>query len=91
MQNFWPPQSRKTGSATFLWEHEWEGHGHDYAELIYRVQPSRFAGLSGAELNRALQSAFYHDVVAFYKKYTGAYRYPSAKLTKESLAEVFGV
>jgi hypothetical protein len=91
MQNYWPPQSKAKGSNTFLWKHEWDNHGHDYSALIYRIQPSRFAGLSGRGLNSALQSAFYHDVIAFYKEYTAAKRYPSSELTKQSLAQTFGV
>jgi ribonuclease I len=91
MRNYWPPQSRSTGSPTFLWEHEWIDHGSDYAELILRVQPKRFAGLSGAALEKKLQSAFFHDVVAFYKGYIGAQKYPDDTFTKDSLARVFGI
>lgn len=96
MINYWPPQSRSTGSETFLWQHEWQDHkgrkprqhGWDYAELLLRVQPHRFKGLSGKELERALQYAFFKDTIAFYKKYSKVIKYPSKDLTKDSFARV---
>ncbi|XP_031505865.1 uncharacterized protein LOC116268292 [Nymphaea colorata] len=91
MQNFWPPQSLPNHTPTNLWAHEWGKHGGDYAELLLRVRPDEFKGLSGDKLNKALQFAFFRDTIAFYKSFRATYRYPSSQLTKDSFAHLFGI
>lgn len=101
MNNYWPPSSKFNSTPYFLWKHEWDRHGWDYAELILRIQPSRFAGLNGTDLDEALQSAFFVDTIDFYKKYMGLngtsttiglYRFPiSTNVTRNILALIFNI
>lgn len=92
MKNYWQPQSNlTTDSKYWLWEHEWNDHGHDYAELIYRMQPKRFTGLTGNNLNNSLQLAFYQDVIGFYLNFTGVQKYPYKDLGKKQFAGILKI
>jgi hypothetical protein len=44
MQNYWPPKSKASTSTVFLWEHEWDTHGKDYANIILKLRPDEFVG-----------------------------------------------
>ena len=59
MRNYWPPQSRRTHDAYFLWEHELQDHGKDYGKVL------RSFGNEGTP--EQLQVQFFKDVIAFYK------------------------
>jgi hypothetical protein len=58
MQNYWPPKSKASTSSVFLWEHEWDTHGKDYAAIILKLRPNEFAGTI-EERNEKLQIAFF--------------------------------
>jgi hypothetical protein len=91
MMDYWPPQSRASDSQYKLWEHEWKEHGSDYSNVIRRVQPKRFAGLSGADLNKALQHAFYQDVISIYLQFKGVQKYPYEKTVKKQFADALNI
>jgi ribonuclease I len=44
MQNYWPPKSKASTSSVFLWQHEWDTHGKDYANIILKLRPDEFVG-----------------------------------------------
>ena len=58
MNNYWPSKSKASTSNIFLWQHEWEQHGKDYADIIYKLRPNEFPGTS-AERNASLQLAYF--------------------------------
>jgi ribonuclease I len=68
MQNYWPPKAKASTSNVFLWQHEWETHGKDYANILFKLKPESFPGTVDAR-NAALQLAFYKDVIAFYLRF----------------------
>ena len=44
MHNYYPAKIKNSSSLTFLWEHEWEKHGKDYADIVYKLRPKDFPG-----------------------------------------------
>ena len=44
MHNYWPPQAKKSSSNVFLWQHEWETHGKDYAAIMFKLKPEAYPG-----------------------------------------------
>ena len=66
MHNFWPAKIKASTSNTFLWQHEWETHGKDYAKIIYKLKPEAFPGTT-SQRNAALQLAYFRDTINFYK------------------------
>ena len=89
MQNYWPAKSKPSSSKTFLWEHEWSTHGHDYCEIIYTLRPSEFAG-TVAERNEKLQLAFFTEAISFYKRFN-VKKIPSGAYTKTEFAKLLGL
>jgi hypothetical protein len=65
MQNYWPPKAKASNTNVFLWQHEWETHGKDYANILYKLKPENFPKTIDAR-NAALQLQFYKDIIAFY-------------------------
>lgn len=68
MHNYWPPKAKASSSSAFLWQHEWEAHGKDYANILFKLKPESFPGTADVR-NAALQLAFYKDVIAFYQRF----------------------
>jgi ribonuclease I len=68
MKNYWPAQTRRAQkSSTFLWEHEYESHGSDFAE-IYRYQhEDAFPGTNVTAEDITLQRTYFHYVIKLYK------------------------
>jgi ribonuclease I len=80
MTNFWPPNLRVGDTATTLWRHEWDSHGHDYSNINLRLHENgKYRGLTGVPLNQRLQLDYFKDVLAFYKRLTGLRRYPNGQ------------
>jgi hypothetical protein len=89
MNNYWPPKIKASTTTTFLWQHEWESHGQDYAAIIYKLRPAEFAG-TVQERNDKLQIAFFTETIAFYKRYR-VQKLSAATYTKSSLASALGL
>lgn len=100
MDNFWPPQSNSDKSDYWLWEHEYNKHGKDYAQILQIYQPEEF----GRASSQRLQETFFHHAIEFYKsqnlqkidlsKATEAptsNNYGDLIVTKKQLAEILGV
>jgi ribonuclease I len=68
MNNYWPPKTKASTTNVFLWEHEWDTHGHDYAANIFALRPDEFVGTT-EQRNQRLQLAFFQEAVNFYKKF----------------------
>lgn len=84
MQNYWPPKTKASTSNLFLWEHEWESHGQDYAELVYKLRPEDFPGTL-EERNKKLQLAYFNDGLDFYKRFN-VKKLVSGKYSKSDFA-----
>ena len=89
MNNYWPPKIKASTTSTFLWQHEWETHGQDYAAIIYKLRPGEFTG-TDQQRNDKLQVAFFTETIAFYKKYR-VQKLSAAAYTKANLAAALGV
>ena len=68
MNNYWPPQSQSGRYPYFLWEHEWEDHGQDYAGIVYKLHPNQFS-VNQNQRNQDLQVRFFQDVINLYKTF----------------------
>lgn len=68
MHNYWPPKAKASNTNVFLWQHEWETHGKDYANILFKLSPEKFPGTVDAR-NAALQLQFYKDIIAFYLRF----------------------
>jgi hypothetical protein len=77
MMNYWPPNSRRTIPPDYwLWKHEWDGHGHDYAHVMMNLPGNTYAGMRDITArNNALQLRFFNDTIRFYIRYPGLQRY----------------
>ncbi len=89
MHNYFPPKSKASSTASFLWDHEWTTHGKDYANIVYKLRPQDFPG-TVAERNAALQLSFYNDIINFYKKFS-VKKMPSKSYTKTAMASRLGI
>ena len=89
MNNYWPPKVKKSTGQAFLWEHEWDTHGQDYAHIIYQLRPDDFPG-GTTERNAALQLAYFKDTIALYKKLK-VQKLPGASFSKSTYASQLGV
>ena len=93
MNNYYPPttNSRSGGFAEyFLWQHEWNKHGKDYATILYKLFPERYSG-SWDQKSLELQKAFYEDSLRVYKHFPGLQKLTDSTFTRESLAQRLGV
>jgi hypothetical protein len=50
MYNFWPPQSNSQKEETWLWHHEYDKHGKDFAQILQIYQPDTFGKASSQQL-----------------------------------------
>jgi ribonuclease I len=67
MNNYWPPQSRNSQrSPTFLWEHEYDAHGSDFANIYLQQHNADFSNLSTSDQDNQLQQIFFRYVVDLY-------------------------
>lgn len=65
MQNYWPANSN-SGSGRpwyWLWDHEFNKHGKDYAQIIQIYQPDEY----GRASTQKLQETYFQHVIDFYK------------------------
>ena len=42
MENYWPPQSNDDKEADWLWSHEYDKHGKDFANILQFYQPHEY-------------------------------------------------
>jgi hypothetical protein len=89
MHNYWPPKSKASSTSVFLWQHEWENHGKDYAAILYKLKPENFPGTTDVR-NAALQVAFYKDVISFYQRFN-LKKLPTGTMTKAAIAKIIGL
>lgn len=89
MNNYWPPKIKASTTTTFLWQHEWETHGQDYAGVLYALRPADFPG-TVQERNDKLQVTFFEDVITFYKK-INVKKLSAGSYSKANLAKVLGI
>lgn len=67
MKNYWPPQSRNSQrSPNFLWEHEYETHGSDFANIYLQQHKADLSTLSTIDQDDQLQKIFFQYVVDLY-------------------------
>lgn len=97
LYTYWPPRSeafrgvKKTFKEEyFLWIHEWEKHGKDFADQVLHILgkksfPSRFN-----QRNRALQTRYFQDTLDLFLKIraTSLAKNPT---TKQELAALLGI
>jgi hypothetical protein len=43
MRNYWPAQSNSGKSEDWLWNHEYNKHGKDYAHILQIHDPANYA------------------------------------------------
>ncbi len=91
MKNYWPAQSRKSQrSPTFLWEHEYESHGSDFANIYLQQHKADLSNLTTIEQDDQLQQIFFQYVVDLYLT-VNARKLSKDKYSKEELAKVLGL
>jgi hypothetical protein len=89
LNNYWPAQSQSRRYPYFLWGHEWEDHGNDYAGIIYKLHKNSFPG-SPDQRNQALQVRFFQDVINLYKTLK-VQKVPKSSFTQDELASALGI
>lgn len=62
MINYWPPQSNSQKEFTWLWDHEYNKHGKDFAEILQTYNPSVYKKASSAKI----QEKYFETVINFY-------------------------
>lgn len=67
LRNFMPPQpnSRKTESPFFLWNHQYRKHGRDYVAILRAKDPATYRNAS----DEILQVAYFQATIDFYRNH----------------------
>lgn len=91
MREFWPAQTRQSqASPTFLWEHEYETHGSDFADIYLGLHPEQFRGLDTNQRNAKLQQTYFSHVVELYKTLK-VRKIPQGRYSKIDFARLLGL
>lgn len=102
MRNYWPAQSNSGKAEDWLWNHEYNKHGKDYAHLLQIHDSANYARATSSQF----QQSYFQAGIDFYKlkshkldklnvsKATGTVNYTSSGdpiITKKQLAEIIGI
>lgn len=91
MRNFWPAQTRRSqASPTFLWEHEYESHGSDFADIYLDLHPEQFRSLNTKQRNAKLQQTYFSHVIELYKTLK-VRKIPHGRYSKADFAKLLGL
>lgn len=91
MRDFWPAQTRKSqASPTFLWEHEFDTHGADFADIYLDLHPEQFKGLTVPQQNAKLQQTYFSHVIELYKTLK-VRKIPQGRYSKADFAKLLGL
>lgn len=100
MINYWPPQSNSQKEFTWLWDHEYNKHGKDFAEILQTYNPKVYAKASSSKI----QEKYFETVINFYlsqkldklkiqnaKPHTTTNSYGDLLVNKAQLSQIIGV
>ena len=90
MRNYWPAQSRQSHTPTFLWQHEYDKHGSDFAAIYLQQHQKEYGHLSTKEQNEKLQVLSFRYIIDLYKTLK-VQKLPQDKYTKAEFAAQIGL
>jgi hypothetical protein len=97
LKTSWPPRAEKArgskptyNEAYFLWIHEWEKHGKDFASQALHLLGAKTFPSKIPQRNLALQNRYFKDTLSLFQRIK-ATRLPRNPTTKKELADLLRI